>query len=340
MAAAFWVSMPIIRNIVMGAAKNSGELQTICNAGNITASELEDAGYKLTLEQNCSIMEAALAISGDAFLGLHIGEKTTPVVLGITGHLMQSSKDILTALQNLQQFTSTFTQLYNFSLEVKNDEAYYYCEPLQLWNDISPETARHSVDIAFAGILHSFRLLTGKSFQPKKILYRYARILLTDEHERILRCRSLFNQHCNCIVFSLADMQSPVIGYNSELNIVFKNLLETELKKQHEGTSFTAQVREVILKHYQFTFPQLEEIAGYMLITPRTLQRKLQEENTSFRTLSDSIKEELACSLLNNNVLSITEIAYKLGYAEPSTFQRAFRQWTGKTPNAFRSSIS
>ncbi|MEI9809699.1 MAG: AraC family transcriptional regulator [Bacteroidota bacterium] len=337
MTPALWVSMPIIRNIVMGAVRDPQDVQVICKMGGITSEQLDDAEYKLTLDQNCAVMEAALNISGNPWLGLHIGEKTTPVVLGITGHLMQSSKDALTALDNLQQFTSAFTRLYTFRLEVKDNEACYYCEPLEVWNDMSPETARHSVDIAFAGALHILYLLTGRTFQPKKILYRYPRLADITEHEKILKCRPLFNQPCNCIVFPLADVQFPVIGYNKELNNVFKNLLDAELKKQQNGTSFASEVKQMILKHSQFTFPSLEDIAELMHITPRTLQRKLQEDDTSFRTLTDAIKEELACSLLGNDHLSVADIAYKLGYAEPSTFQRAFRQWTGKTPASYRS---
>jgi AraC-like DNA-binding protein len=322
----------------MGAARHADEIELICKAGGITPVQLEDAEQKLTLDQNCAIMDAALSISGDQCLGLHIGEKITPVVLGITGHLMQSSKDVLTALQNLQEFTAAFTRLYDFRLELRGDEAFYYSEPLEIWNDMSPGTARHSVDISFAGALHILRLLTGVSLQPKKVMYRYTRMADTHEHERVLKCRPLFNQACNCIVFDLPDMQLQVIGYNKELNIVFKNLLEAELNKQQNGSSFTAEVKQMIFRHFQFTFPQLEEIAELMLITPRTLQRKLQDENTSFRVLSDSIKEELACKLLSTTTLSVAEIAYKLGYAEPSSFQRAFRQWTGKTPTTFRPS--
>jgi len=339
MSASLWVSMPIIRNIVVGAARHSGDVGIICKAGGITTEQLEDANYKLSLEQNCAIMDAALTISGDPCMGLHIGEKTTPAILGITGHLMQSSRDTLTALQNLQQFTEAFTRLYTFRMEIKEKEVIYYCEPLEIWNDISPGTARQSVDIAFAGALHILRLLTGRSFQPQKILYRYVRISDTTEHEKILKCKPLFNQSCNCIVFNYADMLFPVIGYNKELSDTFKTLLEAELKKQDNGSDFTAQVRRIILQHFQLTFPGLEEIAAIMHITPRTLQRKLQDENTSFRQLTDSIKQEFACNLLTNQQLSVAEIAYKLGYAEPSSFQRAFRQWTGTTPNGYRAGI-
>jgi AraC-like DNA-binding protein len=167
-------------------------------------------------------------------------------------------------------------------------------------------------------------------------MYRYTGVADTSEYERVFKCRPLFNQPCNSIVFSLADLQAPVIGYNKDLNTIFKNLLETEIKKQSNGFSFGSEVKGMILRNFQFNFPQLEEIAKKMHITPRTLQRKLKEENTSFRMLSDSLKQELACNLLTNKKLSVAEIAYKLGYAEPSAFQRAFRQWMGQSPNAFR----
>ena len=336
MTSGLWVSMPIIRNLVEGTGCNGPEIELICRAGGISPDLLEEADHKLSLEQNCAIMEAALTISGDQCLGLHTGEKTTAVVLGITGHLMQSSKDVLDALRHLQQFTSVFTRLYHFAVEIRHAEVFYYCEPLEVWNNISPETARQSVDFAYAGAIHVIFLLTGKRVFPKKVMYRYQRTSDTREYERVFKCQPLFNQAANCMVFSLADLQAPVLGYNKELNQVFLQLLEAEIKKQSAGAAFSSQVKQMILKQFRFQFPQVEEVAAQMHLTTRTLQRKLQEENTTFRTLVDGIKEELACNLLLNKNLSVTEIAYQLGYAEPSTFQRAFRQWTGKSPNAFR----
>ncbi|POY37970.1 hypothetical protein C3K47_05450 [Solitalea longa] len=339
MSTDFWVSMPIIRNIVLGTEASTAQIESICWAGGITPQELEDAGYRLSLEQNCAIMEAALTISGKRNMGLEIGKKTTSVVLGITGHLMQTSKDVLTALESLQQFTAAFTRLYNFYIEVKDQDLYYYCEPLQVWNDISPETARHSVDMAYAGTLHVLYLLTGKLFSLKKVMYRYSRVSDTSLHEQLFKCRPTFNETCNCMVFSMADMKTTVIGYNKELNEVFKALLEKEMDKERSVADFSAEVRQSILKHFNYTFPQLEEIAAHLRLTPRTLQRKLKIENTSFRVLSDNIKHELACSLLRSEKLTIAQISYKLGYTEPSTFQRAFREWTGTSPNAYRKAL-
>ena len=117
---------------------------------------------------------------------------------------------------------------------------------------------------------------------------------------------------------------------------MLKQMYEEQLRKNMAGAAFTEKVKQVMLGNMQVTFPPLEVIAEVLHITPRTLQRKLQQEGTTFRGLTDAVKQELAETLLGNRDLSIADIAYKLGYYEPTSFQRAFRQWTGTTPMEFR----
>ncbi|HRT53518.1 MAG TPA: AraC family transcriptional regulator [Flavobacteriales bacterium] len=333
---ALWVAMPIIRNIVLFAGNGPQGVETICAHGNLAVEDLDNAELLLSLEQNCAIMDAALHISGDAHMGLHVGERTTASVLGLTGHIMQSSKDALSALMNVQQFTSAFSRLYVFRLERKGAETIYHCEPIPVWNDMSPETARHSVDIAFSAVLHILFLLTGKRIRPLRANYRYLRLADLGEHERVLGCRPSFGQNANCIVFSTQDLTAPIVGYNPQLNAMLKDLLDAEVRKQAGGASFSEQVRQVILRNVHVTFPALETIADVLHMTPRTVQRKLQEEDTSFRIVCDTVKAEIARTLLTNLQLPISEIAFKLGYGEVSSFHRAFKQWTGLTPVEYR----
>ncbi|MBS1929043.1 MAG: AraC family transcriptional regulator [Chitinophagaceae bacterium] len=330
----FWVSMPILRNIILTAARTTDDLKRICAQGNISISDLEESSLKLSLEQNCALMDASLQISGDPYLGLHTGERTTVNVLGIAGHLMESSKDLLTALQYLQEYTSSFTGLYLFNIELNKEEAIYLCEPIELWNDISPETARQSVDIAFSGTLHILRLLTGTKVQPLQVWYRYQRIFDTAEHERILNCKPQFNQTSNALIFSLNDLQRSIIGYNRELNEIFLKMLQKKVRE--ENLSFIQQVRTIILELSRESFPAIDEVAARLHLTTRTLQRKLKDENISFRTETELIKKELACNLLLAKGFTISQIAERLGYADKAAFQRSFKQWTGITPSSYR----
>lgn len=336
---ALWVSMPILRNIAMAAAGNAQDLEAICTAADLQVADLDRSDLRIDLARNCALMDAALHVSNDPHLGLHVGERTSATVLGITGHLMESSPDLLTALHSMKDFTLAFTRLYTFALEERGEEVHYACEPIQVWHDMSPETARHSVDIGYAGLLRVFHLLAGRPVRPLRVLYRYLRVPDVSEHERVLGCRPLFGAASNTIVFSRADLRAPVVGYNPGLNAMLKELLEAELRKQAGDTPFVEKVRQEVLRNLQVTFPPLEVIADALHMTPRTLQRRLQEEGTTYRELGETIKDEIARNLLGNPDLTLTDIALRLGYAEVTSFQRAFRQWTGTTPNAYRKGL-
>jgi AraC-like DNA-binding protein len=68
----------------------------------------------------------------------------------------------------------------------------------------------------------------------------------------------------------------------------------------------------------------------------RTLQRKLEEENTSYSALSKSVRKEMAHNYIQDSQLSINEISYLLGFAEQANFTRAFKRWYGESPSEYR----
>ena len=260
-----WVSMPVIRNIVIIASANRDEiLNSICRQGGLTAADLEKPDLKISLDQNCAIMNAALSLSEDRFLGLHVGEKTAPSVLGLVGHLLESSKDALSALQHVQDFTSAFTKLYTFQITNQDEKIFYYCEPVAVWNEISPETARQSVDICFAAAMHILKLVTGHTFRLISAQYRYSVIADTSEHERILSCRPEFNQRANCIVFSKSDLLRPIIGYNKIINDTLHRLVSQELVNDGKSLTFAVHIKQTIFNNFQFGFPQLETLADLL----------------------------------------------------------------------------
>lgn len=330
-----WVSMSIIRNIVYGAVQRGADLEELCRESGLTPAMLEQADVLTGLERNIAVMEAAMRLTNDSLLGLHIGEMTSPVVLGMVGHLMESSPDLQTALVNLEHFTSAITKIYLYSAEIQAGEFIFYCEPIPAWNSLSPETARMSVDFFLSGLVHVIKLMTGKNLYPVRMSMRYARPADTREYVRILKTEPAFNQPHNYVVFRRSDLQIPVLGHNRTLNLLFKELLEKEIVKTRQQESFASEVRRTILQNFSSTLPQLQEVVEHLHTTPRTLQRKLKDEGSSFQQIADSVKSELATTLLQNQTLTVNEVAYRLGYAEPSVFRRAFKKWTGTSPRAF-----
>jgi AraC-like DNA-binding protein len=81
---------------------------------------------------------------------------------------------------------------------------------------------------------------------------------------------------------------------------------------------------------------RIETIARQLALTPRTLQRRLSDAGATYNQVLDNVRKEAAMEYVSESTLAITEIAYLFGYSERAAFHRAFKRWTGKTPQAFR----
>ncbi|HWY25659.1 MAG TPA: helix-turn-helix transcriptional regulator, partial [Nevskia sp.] len=95
------------------------------------------------------------------------------------------------------------------------------------------------------------------------------------------------------------------------------------------------RVRDRILRQ-PGQMPQMNAVAGELLLTPRTLRRRLLEEGTSYKALTDEVRETLAEELLSAAKLSVEQIAERLGYSEAASFIHAFKRWKGRPPHRYR----
>jgi AraC-like DNA-binding protein len=86
--------------------------------------------------------------------------------------------------------------------------------------------------------------------------------------------------------------------------------------------------------------PDIDAIATQLGVGSRTLQRRLAEAETGFQELVDTVRRSYAERYLADNRLAITEVAFLVGFSEPSNFHRAFRRWTGTTPAAYRARLA
>ncbi len=140
----------------------------------------------------------------------------------------------------------------------------------------------------------------------------------------------------NSIKFKLDDLLEPFISKN---NIMW-SYLEPEFNKRLEefevDESVSAKVRTILMEAIPAGVGNIETVAKQMLVSTRTLQRKLAKENTTFVKQLNHSKELLAKNLILNTNSSTAEIAYLLGYSEVSAFTRAFMQWTGLTLTKYK----
>jgi AraC-like DNA-binding protein len=107
---------------------------------------------------------------------------------------------------------------------------------------------------------------------------------------------------------------------------------EAQLAEGLEPTTTRDRVRSVLVDALRSGEPTLETVAKKLAMTPRTVQRRLREESTSFQAVLDGLRAELARRYLDEGRFELAEVAFLLGYAEASAFARAFRRWHGVSP--------
>jgi AraC-like DNA-binding protein len=111
---------------------------------------------------------------------------------------------------------------------------------------------------------------------------------------------------------------------------------EEELRQESKDENFLERVRIAIQQKLTGQRPTIEDIADALHVSPRTMQRRLQEEGSSFQRVLEEARHQLARHYLNNSVLELNEAAYLLGYNDSNSFVRAFRSWEGIPPARWR----
>ncbi|MFG2311468.1 AraC family transcriptional regulator ligand-binding domain-containing protein [Streptomyces sp. NPDC048566] len=143
------------------------------------------------------------------------------------------------------------------------------------------------------------------------------------------------------VVFSPYDMHRPFVA---DVHAGMWDQMEPDLRRrlhdQEESASWADRTHGALLTCLPAGRGTLADVAAGLATSPRTLQRRLGAEGTSFQTVLAQTRERLARAYLHRSSLSYTEIAFLLGYEELTSFHRALRQWTGETPRGLRSRVS
>ena len=156
-----------------------------------------------------------------------------------------------------------------------------------------------------------------------------------DVYEAYLKAR-IRRDDVNRITFSTEDAQKPFLTANHAMWAMLEPAFDKSMEDLAQDASFRDRVRACLLDmiasgHYSVTYT-----ASKLAISTRTLQRRLSEEGTTFQKVLDELREELARHYLSATDYTSSEISFLLGYEEPNSFFRAFRAWTGQTPEVVR----
>ncbi len=192
------------------------------------------------------------------------------------------------------------------------------------------------VDYVFAALVSRVRMRIRPELRVLRLELRQGEPTWSAAYGEVFRAPVRFGAAADRLCFSDEEWRAPTLSGDSALALLLEEharILAHRLPR--EASSFAATVQKTIASA-PATRGSAEDIARALHVSVRTLQRKLVATGTTFRELSESVRGQLAREYLARPQVSITEVAFLLGYRDQSSFNRAFHRWTGESPGRWR----
>ena len=278
----------------------------------------------------------ALDALDDQALGLVGAERFHPAIYGPLASIILTSPtlgDVATQLVRFQAIpeNATHAELTLEEGEVVISFGSEYFDQARI---------RPVVEYAMSEIIGMARFLVDRQHHDR---IRYTRVRLAHDSlapgQRYAQAFGVvpeFNQARNEVRFDAQLLGLPTTCPDPEL---FRSLLE-RIAARHDvaPASLAEQVEQFLVSALPRGVPRIVEVAEQLNMTVRTLQRKLEQEDWRYAELLDDVRQRLARQLLGRQEASVTEVAFLLGFSEPSAFHKAFQRWTGQSPGEWRRS--
>lgn len=284
----------------------------------------------VSTEELFALYRGLAEASPDPAIGLKLGtehrvERYDPIAIAAVS--ARSFRDALQRLARYKQLTCPE----ELHLEERGDE----CRVQFRWLLAEETEPPLLVDVAFAWVVGIARRGTGGLINPRRLELRQASVS-RKTYEAHFGCPVKVDARRNTVVFSKADLDRPFITHNADLFATVAPQLEAELSQALASKAIGDQVKAVLKPLLAGRRPGIGDVARELRLSSRTLQRRLAEDGATFQRLMQEARRELARHYLLHGSLELNETAYLLGYEDAHSFFRAFHDWEGSSPGAWR----
>jgi AraC-like DNA-binding protein len=268
----------------------------------------------------------------DPAIGLRLGADAHVREFGLVGYTMAFSSTVGSALRRLARYSRIVSDALVVALETEGEATW-------LRIDVQPalRAFRPAADARLAAVLSACREIAAAPIAPLIVQLPYRRPTDVKDYETFFAAPLEFGVLATAFLLRNDDLARPVAVADPTLTGYLERLAEQTLATLDNERGVRDRVRRVLWSELSEAVPSLDRVARTLGVSARTLQRQLREDGTSFVGVLAELRRELAPALLRDGRLAVSEVAFLLGYEDPSAFQRAFRRWFGRSPRAFRS---
>lgn len=298
---------------------------------NIEPKRINDPNARLPYSLLDDIWEEASQRIDDPAFGLRAVDCWHPSQMGALGYAWLSSENLKNALSRFQRYSRVVSEGSFFELE----ETPKYLGLTLHYRSISKQLP-YRVDGFMAIMLAMCKANYGKHFVPAEVHFKHSEPENTQPYTDLFQCPVYFNAENNRFIIHMVDALAPSEGAHPQLAKLHDQIMIDYLAKM-DRKNIVEQVKSEIIKQLPNGNVTDSTVGQALHINDRTLQRRLKEQHTTFKTLMNEVREDLAATYIKDTNLSLSEISFLLGFGNISSFSRAYKRWTGEPPSHLRS---
>lgn len=266
-------------------------------------------------------------------LGIYVGRMARPEDFGLVGYL-------LTACSTLGQALTRYGRFQPLVLSTLNTNVEKYRDIVSHQWDLGEVEETISAEFSVTVFITLYQTLIGKAIAPEMVAFPFAKPKHYKMYSAILGCPVYFDANKLQVDIPAKLMLMTISSSDPFLRRVFLQQAESMLTLAQENYKdsdlFVSQLQEYILEAIQDGDTRAVTVASRMNYSLRTFYRMLSQRDLNYRNVLAHMRKRLAKKYLADPRLTPTDVALLLGYSEQSAFNRAFKDWTGITPGAFR----
>ena len=284
----------------------------------------------IPLRQVLSVIRNASRTSGDETFGLLAGATNSFDRFGTIGKLIGRSLSVYHALQTICRLANKQTSISKFWL-AETDDTVWFCRGNLEGMDVG---RRQMEQYTLMEMIRAVRLGADPNWKPAEIWLCAADTPRLEETEALSDMRIHYGQPFTAIAVPRSVLARPV-RRDRELNPEIDELLEYRLRSSAPADDFVGSLRQAIAALLAGENLQIDCAAEVVGVHVRTFQRMLAQHGLTYKQLIDEVRFEAATDLLKKPGVTVTDIAFDVGYSDVAHFSRAFRRWAGVSPREY-----
>ncbi len=267
----------------------------------------------------------------DAFV-FHLVENLHPSYMDALGYACMTSASLRKAFELIERYQRVLMDDALIRLE-DHDATLHVVLESNVEKEQDPDLRER---LRLANTVQFCRLICGRPVKPLRVHLRQPEPDRPAAYFAFFRCDLQFSSDNSLLILDSAAADQPLSGHNTRLETMLEKQV-VEYLARLDRQDIVGRTQSAIFDLLPSGRVTIDDIAARLNTSVRTLRRKLGEKGTSFKALLTHTRQELGERYIRDNNLSLTEIAFLLGFSDSSSFSRAYRSWTGQTPTEFRS---